>query len=86
MGIATSASAKSGRQVGRRDDRLLFVDLIDRGVVARLDAHQQRWRNQPLASDLRDNLFEHGGRQLAAASSAVRQAREPHCHWIRSLT
>ncbi len=61
-------------EVGRRDQRLLVVQLVDGGVVGSLDADQQL-RRQHAACALQ-YLAEHAGRDLAAAAAAVRERGE----------
>ena len=54
------------------DDRLVLVQLVNRRVVGRLDADQQRrWHQR--RRRLRENALQHARRDLAAAAAAVRQ-------------
>src|SRR5262249_2406289 len=62
-------------EVRGRDDGLLVVQPIHRGVVAGLDADEQLPR-QPANRRLRQDLGEDSRGDLAAAAAAVRELRE----------
>ena len=57
-------------EVGRRDQRLLVVELVDRGVVRGLDADEKLFRHDP-RHRLGNDLLQYRGRDLAAAAAAV---------------
>jgi hypothetical protein len=71
------------KSVGR-DDRLVLVDLIHGGIVGRLDADKQLFRKDR-RSRFRDDLLEHGRRNLAAAAAAMGERREAQRHRIGSV-
>jgi hypothetical protein len=56
----------------------MVVDLVHRGVVAGFDADQQLARDQRPGASLGDDLLEDSGRELAAATAAVREAGQSH--------
>jgi hypothetical protein len=58
-------------EVGGGDQRLLVVELVDRGVVGGLDAHQQLGRGMGIAAVPLRISRQHAGRDLAAAAAAV---------------
>ncbi len=62
-------------EVGRRDQRLLVVELVDGGVVGGLDADHQLRRHQAAGARAKD-FGKDTGRDLAAAAAAVREAGE----------
>ena len=61
-------------KVRGRDNGLPIVDLEDRGIVGGLRSHQEMFElaRRHLGQDLR----EHRGRELASASTAMREIRQ----------
>jgi hypothetical protein len=65
-------------EVGRGDNRLALVDLVNGRIVAGFEADQQLARHETRPGALGDDLLEHRGSELAAASAAVRETGQPH--------
>jgi hypothetical protein len=63
------------KEIGGGDDRLLVVQAVHRGVVARFDADQQI-PGQPADRRLGEDLRQDRRRDLAAAAAAVGELRE----------
>ena len=63
-------------EVGGGNQRLLVVELVDSGVIGRLDAHQQLRRQRHGGGGLED-VRQHARRNLAAAAAAMRQGCQP---------
>ncbi len=62
-------------EIGRRDDRLPLVELVDRGVVGGFETDQQCFWHRTAAGAPQD-LAKHRGRDLAPASAAVTERGE----------
>ena len=58
-------------EVGRRNDRLILADAIDRRVIAILDADEQIGMNETSAAGTSNELFQHRRGELAAAPSPM---------------
>ena len=63
-------------EISRRDDRLLLVDLVNRGIVAAPRADQQLRRNHA-GSEAGEDLLENRRGDLGAAAAAVRKMGQP---------
>ena len=63
-------------KIGRRDDRLLFIDLIDRRIVAGFNPDQKLRRNK-LRRRLGQDLFKYARGNLAATTAAMRELGQP---------
>jgi hypothetical protein len=62
-------------EIGRRDDRLLVVELVDGGIVGGVVADEQIGKRRQRRGAL-EQVGQHAGRDLAAAAAAVGKARE----------
>ena len=63
-------------EIGRGDDRLRGVDLVDGGVIRGFYAHQKlRWQEPGRRAG--EELPQHGRRDLAAAAATMAELGEP---------
>ncbi len=71
-------------EVGRRDQRLLVIELVHRGVVGGLDAHEQFLGHGEAGRTLQD-FAQHTRGDLAAAAAAVREGCEAYRFLVGSV-
>ena len=67
-------------EIGRRDNRLLRVDLIHRGVVAGFRSHQQLWRHDA-RRHAGEDFLQDGRCNFAATTAAMGKLGKSDFFW-----